>query len=78
MSALRFLLVFSLAGHSFGGSLTLLAAEHDSTVRAAVAFGAAANSWDRSAEFRERLLTAVRNAAAPVMLIQASGVAAAR
>jgi dienelactone hydrolase len=62
----------AVAGHSFGGSLTLLAAERDRNVRAAVTFGAAANSWDRSAEFRERLLTAVRNAAAPIMLIQAS------
>ena len=58
-----------VVGHSFGGQLTLLAAERDHTVRAAVAFGAAANSWRRSGELRERLLTAVRNTSAPIMLI---------
>ena len=35
----------AIAGHSFGGQLTLLAAERDSSVRAAVTFGAAAASW---------------------------------
>jgi dienelactone hydrolase len=62
----------AVAGHSFGGQLTLLAAERDSTVRAAVAFAAAANSWDRSPELRERLLTAVRKTTASIMLIQAA------
>ena len=50
----------ALAGHSFGGQLTLLAAEHDNQARAVVTFGAAAGSWDRSPELRERLLAAVR------------------
>lgn len=62
----------ALAGHSFGGQLTLLAAERDSTVRAAVTFGAAANSWERSLELRERLLTAARNTSVPIMLIHAA------
>jgi len=63
----------AVVGHSFGGQLTLLAAERDAAIRAAVAFdGAAHHSWARSAEVRERLLTAVRSAAPPVMLIQAS------
>lgn len=61
----------AIAGHSFGGQLTLLAAERDNTVRAAVTFAAAANSWDRSPELRERLRAAVGNTAAPIMLIQA-------
>lgn len=61
----------AVAGHSFGGQLTLLAAERDSTVRAAVTFAAAAGSWERSPELRERLLTAVRKTAAPIMLIHA-------
>jgi len=60
-----------VAGHSFGGQLTLLAAERDESIKAAVTFGAAADSWDRSAELRERLLTAVRNTHAPIMLIHA-------
>ena len=63
----------AVVGHSFGAKLTLLAAERDAAIRAAVAFdGAAHHSWERSAEVRERLLTAVGNAAAPLMLIQAS------
>lgn len=61
----------AVAGHSFGGQLTLLAAERDTTVRAAVTFAAAAGSWERSPEFRQRLLTAVRKTSAPIMLIHA-------
>jgi dienelactone hydrolase len=62
----------AIAGHSFGGQLTLLAAERDPAVRAAVTFAAAAASWENTPEVRERLLTAVRKAAAPIMLIQAA------
>jgi carboxymethylenebutenolidase len=62
----------AVAGHSFGGQLALLAAERDSTVRAAITFAAAANSWERSPELRERLLTAVRRTSASIMLIQAA------
>jgi dienelactone hydrolase len=58
-----------VVGHSYGGQLTLLAAERDNTIRAAVAFGPAANSWRRSDELRERLLTSVRKTSAPTMLI---------
>lgn len=62
----------AVAGHSFGGQLTLLEAARDPTVRAAVTFGAAALSWDRSAELRDRLIEAVRELTMPVMLIQAA------
>lgn len=62
----------ALVGHSFGGQLTLLAAERDKTLRAAVTFGAAANSWGKSPELRSRLLTAIGNITFPVMLIHAS------
>jgi carboxymethylenebutenolidase len=58
--------------HSFGGQLTLLAAERDNTLRAAVAFAAAANSWERSSELRDRLLVAADKSTAPIMLIQAA------
>ena len=61
----------AVVGHSFGGQLTLLAVDRDNTVRAAITFAAAADSWGRSPELRERLLTAVRQATAPIMLIQA-------
>jgi carboxymethylenebutenolidase len=62
----------AVVGHSFGGQLTLLAAERDSTLRAAVTFAAAANSWESSPQLRELMLTAVRNTTVPVMLIHAS------
>lgn len=61
----------AIAGHSFGGALTLLTAERDATGRAEVTF-AAANSWERSPELRERLLAAVRKTSAPIMLIHAA------
>ena len=61
----------AIAGHSFGGNLALLAAERDKTVRAAVTFAAAANSWDRSPELRERLMAAIRNTNAAIMLTHA-------
>lgn len=61
----------AIAGHSLGGQLTLLAAEHDNTVRAAVTFGAAADSWERSPKLRERLRSAAERITAPIMLIQA-------
>jgi carboxymethylenebutenolidase len=62
----------AIMGHSFGGQLTLLAAERDNTIRAAVTVSAAAGSWQRSSELRERLLSAVDKATAPIMLIQAA------
>lgn len=62
----------AIAGHSFGGQLTLLAAERDNSIRAAVAFAAAANSWERSRELRDRLLAAADKVTAPIMLIQAA------
>jgi len=61
----------AVVGHSFGGLLTLLAAEHDGRVRAAVTFGGGANAWEHSPELRARLLDAVGKTAASVMLIHA-------
>jgi len=62
----------AMMGHSFGGQLTLLAAERDNSVRAAVTFGAAAASWKDSSELRERLLAAVHKTNSPIMLIHAA------
>jgi carboxymethylenebutenolidase len=62
----------AIVGHSFGGQLTLLAAERDNSVRAAVTFAAAAGSWERSPELRERLRAAAEKTTAPIMLIQAA------
>jgi len=58
-------------GHSFGGVLTLLVAERENSLRAAVTFGAGANSWVPSRELRERLLAAVGKTTTPIMLIHA-------
>src|SRR5262245_35483251 len=60
----------AVAGHSFGGQLTLLTAERDHTIRAAITFAAAANSWEGSSELRQRLLVAIRKISVPVMLVQ--------
>jgi dienelactone hydrolase len=62
----------AVAGHSFGGQLTLLEASRDRTVRAVVTFGTAAVSWDESPELRDRLIQSVTGLAMPVMLIQAA------
>ena len=62
----------AVVGHSFGGQLTLLAAERDSTLRAAVTFGAAAASWEGSSELRDRMLAAVRRTTVPIMLVHAA------
>lgn len=61
----------AVVGHSFGGSLTLLIAEHDSTLRAAIDFASAAGSW-RSALLRERLRAAVSRTTIPTFFIHAS------
>ena len=61
-----------LVGHSFGGQLSLLVAEHDATMRVGVVFGAAAGSWETSPKLRDRLLAAVRRTTAPVFFIHAA------
>jgi len=62
----------AIVGHSFGGMLTLLSGDHDSTVRAEVAFAAGANSWRPSQELRQRTYASVAKTSAPVMLIYAA------
>jgi dipeptidyl aminopeptidase/acylaminoacyl peptidase len=61
----------AVVGHSFGGSLTLLVAARDTSVRAAVVFSAAGFSWGQSPALRERLIDAIDHTAAPVMFIHA-------
>ena len=61
----------ALVGHSFGGSLTVLLAEREPNVRAAVVFSGAGYSFDRSPALRARLLTAMDRIAAPVFFIHA-------
>lgn len=64
--------VVAVIGHSFGGSLTVLLAERDPTLRAAVVFSGAGYSWDRSPQLRRRLLFAVSRTAAPIFFIHAA------
>jgi dienelactone hydrolase len=59
----------AVAGCSFGGIQTLLAAERGVGFKAAVAVSPAAQSWSENPLIRERLLTAVRKIAVPVFII---------
>jgi len=60
-----------MSGASYGGIQTILAAEADVGARAYVPFAPAATAWDANPELGERLLAAVRRAAAPMLLVQA-------
>jgi uncharacterized protein (TIGR02246 family) len=59
----------SAVGHSFGASLTLLLAEKDPRLHAAIAFAAAAASWPRSQPLQQRLLAAVRHSSVPTAFV---------
>jgi len=61
----------AVAGCSFGGILTVFAAETELPIRAVLDFSGAAISWKQSPELRERMLKSVRAAKVPVLLIQA-------
>jgi dienelactone hydrolase len=62
----------AITGDSFGGSLTVLVAEREPSLRAAVVFACAGYSWDRSAQLRARLLAAVGRASVPFFFIHAA------
>ena len=62
----------AVVGHSFGGQLALMDAERDNGLRAAITFGAGANSWAKSADVRNILLEAANHAKVPIMLIHAA------
>ena len=59
-----------VAGCSFGGIQTLLAAERGAGYRAAVAISPGALSWNGNPLLRDRLIAAVRKTEIPVFLIQ--------
>lgn len=61
----------AVAGHSFGGSLALLVAEHEPALKAVIVFSAAGYSWDRSPALRSRLITAAQHISRPLMIIHA-------
>ena len=61
-----------MSGVSHGAIQTLLAAESDAGMGAYVPFAPAAIAWEGNPELHARLLRAVRQAAAPVFLVQAA------
>jgi carboxymethylenebutenolidase len=60
-----------MSGVSYGGIQTLISAETIPGVRGFISFAPAAMSW-RMIALRKRLLTAIRNAKAPIFLVQAA------
>ena len=62
----------AVVGHSFGGSVTLLLAARDPSIRAIVTFAAVGYSWDRSPQLRAQLTAAVERMSAAVFLISAA------
>jgi dienelactone hydrolase len=61
----------AVAGCSFGGIVSLFAAERGTGVQAVVDFAGGAMSWGRSSELQARMKQAARAARAPVFFIQA-------
>lgn len=61
----------AVAGCSYGGIQTLIAAEKNPGYRAAVDFAGGAQSWKSSPDLQARLRTAARNLAMPIFFIQA-------
>jgi carboxymethylenebutenolidase len=61
----------AVAGCSYGGIETLLAAERATGIYAAVDFAGGAMRWDTDPALQERMKTAARNAKVPVMFVQA-------
>jgi carboxymethylenebutenolidase len=61
----------AVAGCSYGGIQTILAAQRGGGFRAAVSFAAAAISWRGALPLQRRLREAVRNATIPILFVQA-------
>jgi carboxymethylenebutenolidase len=61
----------AVAGCSYGGIETLLAAERATGIYAAVDFAGGAMRWESDPALQERMKTAARNAKVPVMFVQA-------
>jgi len=61
----------AVLGHSFGGSLALLVAEHEPDLKAVVIFAAGGYSWNLSPQLRTRLFKAVKKINVPTMIVHA-------
>ena len=60
-----------ILGHSFGGSLALLVAELDQSLKAIIIFSGSGYSWNLSPQLRNRLISAVKNTTSPILIIHA-------
>jgi dienelactone hydrolase len=61
----------AIVGHSFGGSLALLTAEHNPRLNVVITFGGAGYSWNVSPQLRETLFKAVKHINAPLLIVHA-------
>ncbi len=61
----------AIIGHSFGGSLALMIAEHLPGLKAVVVFSPSGYSWNFSPSLRYKLISAVKNTSSPIMIIHA-------
>jgi carboxymethylenebutenolidase len=61
----------AMGGCSFGGTQTLLAAEREGGLRAAIDWAGATKTWEKNEPLRERLKEAVRSARVPIYFLQA-------
>ncbi|WP_394849787.1 prolyl oligopeptidase family serine peptidase [Pendulispora brunnea] len=61
-----------MAGCSYGGIQTVLSAEKDIGIRAAVDFAGASITWQQSVVLQDRLKAAVRRSTVPVFFLQAA------
>jgi carboxymethylenebutenolidase len=62
----------AVGGCSFGGIVSLLAAERGGGIEAAVDFAGGAMSWAKAPELQERMRQAARGARVPVFFVQAA------
>ena len=61
----------AVAGCSYGGIQTVLAAERETGYRAAIDFAGGAESWQASPDLQRRMIRAVHSATVPIFFIQA-------
>jgi carboxymethylenebutenolidase len=61
----------AIMGHSFGGSLALMIAEHWPGLKAVIVFSPSGYSWNFSPSLRSKLISAVKNTGSHIMIIHA-------
>jgi carboxymethylenebutenolidase len=61
----------AIIGHSFGGAVTVLAAEHTKQFKAGISFAGPSQTWPDAPALQEAMLTAIQRTTIPFFLIQA-------